>query len=107
MEILVRSIGGRDSLAEHVGERNTIVNNEYSSTRTQNMLNQFGGVYISGCSRNGQASRKCQVRTYGLDEDSFARQTPRVVGCPSRVRLYLSFSSGRRLLGHCSNNDLE
>ena len=64
-------------------------------------------VYISGCSRNGQASRKCQVRTYGLDKDSFAFQTPRVVGCPSHVRLYLSFSSGRRLLGHCSNNDLE
>ena len=29
-------------------------------------------VFISGCSRNGQASRKCQVRTYILDEDSFA-----------------------------------
>jgi len=36
------------------------------------LLNHFGGVFISGCSRNGQASRKCQVRTYGLDEDSFA-----------------------------------
>ena len=29
MEVLVLSIGGRDSLAEHVGEWNTIVNDEY------------------------------------------------------------------------------
>ncbi len=58
--------------------------------------------YILGCSRNGKARQKCQVRIYGLDKEVVASQTWWVVGYPSHLRLNLSFSSGHRLLDYCS-----
>ena len=45
MEILVRSIGGRDSLAEHVGEWNTIVNDEYLGYTLKHVKSVWWGIY--------------------------------------------------------------
>ena len=46
MEILVRSIGGRDSLAEHVGEWITIANDEYFRRTFKHVILIWWGIYF-------------------------------------------------------------